>query len=71
MSGAIITTVIGGLAVAGGVLAWTLGARRQRSKRFESRPDLSLDQIYSEFFAQKKLPKDLVCELWREVAEPL
>lgn len=71
MSATIIATVIGGVVVAGGVLAWNFGPERQRNKQFENRPDFSLDQIYSEFFACKNLPKDLVFELWKEVAEPL
>lgn len=71
MNTGVVTAVIGGLVVAGGVLIWCLVPRRQRLKRFESRPDLSLDQIYSDFFAQRNLPKNQVCELWREVAESL
>lgn len=59
------------LAVIGGVLAWNFLPRRQRLKRFENRPDLSLEQIYREYFARESLPRDLVSELWKEVAESL
>jgi len=71
MSAAVMTAVIGGLVVASGVLVWNFVPRRQRLKRFESRPDLSLDQIYGEFFGGRNLSKELVCELWKEVAESL
>jgi hypothetical protein len=63
--------VIGLLVVVGGVLAWNFLPRRLRLKRFEDRSDLSLDQIYAEFFASKNLPKQLACELWREVSTSL
>jgi hypothetical protein len=57
------------VAVGGGV--WYFVPRHQRLKRFESRPDLSLEQIYDEFLAGKNLPKGLACELWNEVASCL
>jgi hypothetical protein len=63
--------VIGILLIAGAVLVWAYVPRRQRFKRFEGRPDLSLDQIYTEFFASKNLPKELVRELWNEVSVAL
>lgn len=50
---------------------WSLMPRRLRLKRFESRPDLSLEQIHAEFFARANFPRELVCELWNEVAESL
>lgn len=55
--------------VGGGV--WYFLPRRLRLKRFENRPELSLEQIYGEFFAGKSLPKELACELWNEVAKCL
>ena len=68
-------TLMSGLVIAAlaifGAIVWTTYPKRQRCKRFEGRSDLTLDQIYIEFFAPKNLPKALVCELWKEVAEPL
>jgi hypothetical protein len=55
----------------GGVLAWNFLPRRQRLKRFHGRPNLSLEQIHSKFFGQTNFPKELVSELWKEVAESL
>jgi len=59
------------LLIAGAVFVWAYVPRRQRLKRFEGRPDLSLDQIYDEFFARKNLPKELARELWNEVSASL
>ena len=67
----IIVAMIGGLVVVGGVLAWSFVPWRQRLKRIENRPTLSMDQIYADFFAHRNLPKDQVCELWSEVANLL
>lgn len=71
MNAPLLASVIVALAVAGGVLVWKIVPHRQRLRRFEGRRDLSLDEIYSEFFADKGLPKELVCELWKEVSLPL
>lgn len=71
MNATLWSVVIAGLAVAGGVIAWNIIPRRQRLKRFENRRELSLEQIYGEFFAGKNLPKQLACELWNEVAKCL
>jgi len=59
------------LAVIGGVLAWNILPRRQRLKRFECRPNLSLEQIHRQYFARESFPRELVSELWKEVAESL
>jgi hypothetical protein len=59
------------VAVVGAVWAWNSLPRRERLKRFESRPDLSVEQIYNDFFARENLPAELVSELWKEVAESL
>jgi hypothetical protein len=59
------------VAVVGGVLAWNFVPRRQRLKQFQGRPDLSLEQIHGEFFGRANFPKELVSELWNEVAESL
>lgn len=72
MDPTILASVIIALAiVVGAVFVWTYVPRRQRLKRFEKRPELSLDQIYADFFAAKNLPKDLACELWNEVSESM
>lgn len=71
MSAVLWSAVIAGLTVAGGVIAWNCIPRRQRLKRFENRPELSLEQIYGEFFAGKNLPKELAYELWNEVSASL
>src|SRR5690349_16481125 len=71
MSSVVTMAVIAGLVAAGGVLAWNFVPHRQRLKRFAGRSELSLDQIYGEFLAPRSLPKELACELWKEVAESL
>ncbi len=71
MSATVVTAVVVGLVVAGGVLAWNFIPHRRRLERFADREDLSLDSIYSQFFAANNLPKGLVLELWNEVAVPL
>jgi hypothetical protein len=71
MNARLIEVLIAGPAVGGAVLAWTFIPRDQRIKRFEDRTELSLDQIYGEFFAPKNLPKELACELWNEVSASL
>lgn len=71
MSAPLVAIVMGALVVAGGILAWNVVPHRQRLKAFEGRSELSLDQIYGEFFASRNLPKELVCELWKEVAGSL
>ena len=71
MSAAVVTAVIGGLVVVGGVLVWNFIPHRRRLEHFADRDDLSPDSIYSQFFAANNLPKELVLELWNEVAVPL
>lgn len=71
MNAVLWAIVISGLAVAGGVIGWKFIPVQQKLKRFENRPDLSLDQIYGEFFVHKNLPKELVCELWNELSASL
>lgn len=67
-----LLSIIVGLALLVALLAlWYRVPRRQRLKRFENRSDLTLEQIYREFFAQQNLPRQLVHELWKEVAESL
>jgi hypothetical protein len=66
-----ITMVIGVLVVVGAVLAWNFIPHRCRLERFADRDELSLDSIYSQFFTVRNLPKELVLELWNEVAVPL
>lgn len=71
MNPTLVSVSVIGLAVIGGVLAWNFLTRRQRLKRFENRPDLSLEQIHREYFSRENLPRELVSELWKEVAEAL
>ncbi|HEV2452673.1 MAG TPA: hypothetical protein VGY98_00330 [Verrucomicrobiae bacterium] len=66
-----LASIIAGVIVVSGVLIWTFVPQRQRRKRFDARPDLDLDQIYNAFFSSKSLPKELVCELWKEVSGTL
>jgi hypothetical protein len=66
-----VSIVIGILLTVGTVLLWAYVPHRKRLKRFEGRPDLSLDQIYANYFACKNMPKELVCELWNEVSKSL
>jgi hypothetical protein len=63
--------IIAGVVLAGGLLVWVYVPKKRRLKRFEYRPELDLDEIYQEFFAAKSLPRDLVCELWKEISEVL
>jgi hypothetical protein len=53
------------------VAVWSLKSRRKRIARFSEREALSLDTIFQQHFAPLNFPKDLVVELWNEVAEPL
>ena len=72
MDAAVVTSIVLGLILTvGAVVVWNFMPRRLRLKRFENRSDLSLDQIYGEFFADRNLPKQLVCDLWTEVASCL
>ena len=59
--------VVSGLSVAG-VLVWEYLTRRERRKRLSGRRDLPLETVYTEFFAAYRLPKELVLDLWKEVA---
>jgi hypothetical protein len=61
-----------GLAILVATVTWSIIApRRRRLRRFAGRDVLTLDEVYSRFFAAKDLPKNLVVELWTEVAKPL
>jgi|ERR1043166_2012070 hypothetical protein len=68
MNPTVVTTVVGGVLVAGAVLVWNYVPQQRRLARFHNRAELSPDAIYSQFFATKNLPKEFVCELWNEVA---
>ncbi len=71
MNAGTMTAIIGGLVALGGVLAWNFIPHRRRLARFADREALSADSIYSEFFAANNFPKELVSELWNDVAVPL
>lgn len=71
MSAGMMTAIIGGLLTVGGVLAWSFIPHRRRLARFADREERSADSIYRDFFAANNFPKDLVSELWNEVAVPL
>jgi hypothetical protein len=47
-----------------------MAGQRQR-KMLESRETLSMEGVYSSFFADSGIPKEVVFELWREVAKTL
>lgn len=68
MSAPLLGAIILGVVAAGGLVVWLYFPSHQRRSRFEHRSALSLDQIYAEYFACKNLPKELACELWREVS---
>jgi hypothetical protein len=54
------------------VVCWTMRTgSHQRAARLFRREDFPSDKIYSEFFEKKHLPRDLVVELWNEVARSL
>lgn len=71
MNAGTMTAIIGGLVALGGVLAWNFIPHRRRLARFVEREELSADSIYSQFFAANNFPRELVAELWNEVALPL
>jgi hypothetical protein len=72
MDGSLLAVIIPGVVViAGGLLAWELVPRHYRRKFLINRADLNFDQIYSEYFIGKALPKELACELWNEIASAL
>lgn len=71
MNAGIMTAIIGGLLAVGGVVAWNFIPHRRRLARFADREELSADSIYSQFFPANNFPKELVSELWNEVAVPL
>jgi hypothetical protein len=60
--------ILGLCVVFAAVLFWNFIPRRRRLRRFEGRDNLSLDEIYNQFFASTNLPKRLVLELWNEIA---
>lgn len=45
--------------------------RKQKLQRFSDRKELDHDVVYNQFFSSTNLPKDLVVELWSEVAANL
>jgi len=63
--------IFGLIAVGGAVLLWEFIPRRRRNERFKDREELAMDSIFNQFFAQARLPKALVVELWNEVANAL
>jgi hypothetical protein len=50
------------------LILWKVNPRNQRLKHLRNREDVPMDAIYSRFFSEANLPKDLVLELWNEVA---
>jgi len=67
----VLTSIIAILIVIGGILTWNFVPQRRRAKRFKNRPELDFDQIYKDFFAHKGLQRELVYELWNEIAQSL
>jgi hypothetical protein len=57
--------------VAGATFLWYFIPRHRRLNRFKNREELSADIIYTEFFATNNLQKELVSQLWNEVASLL
>jgi hypothetical protein len=57
--------------VIGAVIIWNLYPSRKRLSRFHEREELTSDQIYERFFSNELCSKDLVLELWNEVASVL
>jgi hypothetical protein len=47
---------------------WHFNPHKQRLKRLRNREDIPMDAIYNQFFSGANLPKDMVLELWNEVA---
>ena len=71
MNDSFLASIIAVIVLGGALFVWNYVPQRLRRKRFDYRPELNLDEIYREYFAAKKLPKDLTCELWKEVSETL
>jgi hypothetical protein len=67
----VLSGIFGLAIVIGAVVLWNIIPYRRRVKRFKGREELSLDTIYTRFYAQTNLPKGLVLELWNEVAARL
>jgi hypothetical protein len=70
MTTTVLAAVLIGIAVLA-VLLWEIIPDRRRLERFADRENLSLEALYGQYFAQSKLPKRLVFELWNEIAELL
>ncbi len=47
---------------------WHFNPHKQRLKRLRNREDIAMDGIYNTFFSGTNYQKDLVLELWNEVA---
>lgn len=47
---------------------WHFNPHKQRFKRLSNREDIPMDAIYGRFFSGTNFRKDLVLELWNEVA---
>jgi hypothetical protein len=71
MNAAVAVAIIAGGVVVSSVLFWNFAPRRLRSNRLAGRSDLSLDRLHKEFFEQQNLPKELVFELLKEIADSL
>jgi hypothetical protein len=50
------------------LVLWNFNPHNQRLKRLRNREDIPMDAIYSQFFSGANLQKDMVLELWNEVA---
>ena len=53
------------------VWLWNFIPLKEKLKRFANREELTLDEIYLQFFASMNLPKESFLELWNEVADSL
>ncbi len=67
MVGLVVVVGIGSLVA----IASTVYSRRERRTRFEARERLAMEEIFSRYYAESGLTKDVVVRLWKECAETL
>jgi hypothetical protein len=59
------------LTAAGGVFLWDRIPRNKKRDRFKDRENLSPEQIFDMFYRETGCPRELVMDLWNEVADVL
>lgn len=52
-------------------IGFVFGRKNDKVTQFKNRPNLSLEDIYDQFFAESQLPQEIVAEVWQELANTL